>query len=104
MDRYVYELISNLRNELVDATEFMENIAEYVGEVELKRIEDKYALIDTVDSFLDDLEICDKCGKLLSKRDCEDFFVEDEDGEHVYCEEHYEEWRGGVVADVRDGK
>lgn len=42
----------------------------------------------------DDTERCDTCGKSLDKSKAEDFFVEDESGSHVYCEEH---WPGRVI-------
>ncbi|WDL97822.1 hypothetical protein [Alicyclobacillus sp. ALC3] len=37
----------------------------------------------------DDIEHCDVCGRPLDQMRGEDFFVEDADGSHVYCEAHW---------------
>ncbi|WDL96389.1 hypothetical protein [Alicyclobacillus sp. ALC3] len=48
--------------------------------------------IADVDVECEHIEHCDTCGRLLDKTRGEDFFVEDADGSHVYCEAH---WPGG---------
>ena len=38
-------------------------------------------------------ETCDICDKQLSINKCEDFFIEDENGAHVFCEKHWVEYQ-----------
>lgn len=42
-------------------------------------------------------ETCDVCGKNLIISKSEVFFVGDENGSHVYCEEHWKESGNGTV-------
>ena len=41
---------------------------------------------------MNEYETCDVCGKQLSINNSEDFFVEDEEGSHVFCEKHWLEY------------
>lgn len=38
---------------------------------------------------MNEYETCDVCGKQLSINNSEDFFVEDTEGSHVFCEKHW---------------
>lgn len=50
----------------------------------------KIAMVDYVEiNDRDNYERCDVCSKLLDINKVEDFFVEDDTGSHVYCEDHW---------------
>lgn len=97
MDEYVrFNVYGNLeslsewayKRELEDnVDEVVENLMNYAHHLCLSS--DLQEILE--EEGKEEYEICDVCGKQLDINNSEDFFVEDEDGSHVYCETHWKE-------------